>query len=77
MASTIVIAFIRLRDEGVLTAATAMQLGRAVGLRNVVAHGYAGVDPALVHTAATTGLSDLERFAQEIVAWLSMHGRGP
>src|SRR3954471_15323365 len=39
--------FNRLRDEGVISAGTASALGQAVGLRNVVAHGYAGINPAM------------------------------
>jgi uncharacterized protein YutE (UPF0331/DUF86 family) len=61
--------FNRLRDEGVITPATAAALCRAVGLRNVVAHGYAGVNPAMVHAAAMHGLPDLETFAREVAAW--------
>jgi len=41
----------------------------AVGLRNVVAHGYAGVRPEMIHAAATTGLTDLEAFSREVAAW--------
>jgi uncharacterized protein YutE (UPF0331/DUF86 family) len=59
--------FHRLRDEQVITAATAAALCRAVGLRNVVAHGYAGINPAMVHDAATRG--ELEAFAREVAAW--------
>ena len=68
-ATTLAQGFERLQDRGVLTSATAQALARALGLRNVVAHGYAGVDTALVFTAATSGLDDLERFAREVAAW--------
>jgi len=61
--------FRRLREHGVLDAATADALGRAAGLRNVVAHVYAEVDPALLFTAATDGLDDLDRFARQVAAW--------
>lgn len=64
-------AFNRLRDEGVISAPTAAALGRAVGLRNVVAHGYAGVNPAMVHAAAMRGVVDLEGFAREVAAWVA------
>jgi uncharacterized protein YutE (UPF0331/DUF86 family) len=47
--------FNRPRDEGVITARAAETLCRAIGLRNVVAHGYAGVNPDIVHLAARTG----------------------
>ncbi len=68
-ASTLAGGFHRLHEKGALSAATAAALGRAVGLRNVVAHGYAAVDPAMVHLAATQGLGDLEAFAREIASW--------
>jgi uncharacterized protein YutE (UPF0331/DUF86 family) len=44
-------------------------LTRAVGLRNVVAHGYARVRPEMIHGAATTGLADLEAFSREVATW--------
>jgi len=68
-ATTLAEGFDRLRDQSVVSAATANALGRAVGLRNVVAHGYAGLDPAMVHAAGTSGLADLELFAREVSAW--------
>lgn len=64
-------AFNRIRDEGAISAATAAALCRAVGLRNVVAHGYAGINAAMVHAAATQGLGDLEAFAREVAQWIS------
>lgn len=63
-------AFERLEERGVLSKETARSLSGAVGLRNVVAHGYSGVDPARIYTAATSGLADLERFAAEVSAWV-------
>jgi uncharacterized protein YutE (UPF0331/DUF86 family) len=65
--------FNRLRDEGVITPGTAASLCRAVGLRNVVAHGYGGINPAMVHAAALRGLGDLEAFAREVAAWAATH----
>lgn len=62
--------FNRLRDEGVIAPKTAASLCRAVGLRNVVAHGYAGVNPAVVHAAAQSGVIDLEAFARDVAEWL-------
>jgi predicted nucleotidyltransferase len=67
--------FNRLRDEGVISAGTADALCRAVGLRNVVAHGYAGINPAMVHAAAVAGVRDLEAFAREVAQWIAT-GRG-
>lgn len=69
-ATTLGASFERLRDHGVLGASTSAALGRAVGLRNVVAHGYAGVNPAMVHEAAVRGTADLEAFIHEVASWL-------
>lgn len=70
-ARTLAESFDRLREHGVLTRETAQALGRAAGLRNVVAHGYASVDVSLVHAAASAGLADLDAFAREVAEWLS------
>jgi uncharacterized protein YutE (UPF0331/DUF86 family) len=64
-------AFQRLEEQGVISAQVAAALARAVGLRNVVAHGYAGVDPAMVFMAATAGLADLDGFAREVANWVA------
>ena len=48
----------------------AAALRNAVGLRNVVAHGYAGVDLPLLHLAATRGVDDLDSFARSIAGWV-------
>jgi uncharacterized protein YutE (UPF0331/DUF86 family) len=61
--------FERLRDRGVISVPVTEALVRAVGLRDVIAHGYAGVRPEMVHAAATTRLADLEAFAREIATW--------
>jgi uncharacterized protein YutE (UPF0331/DUF86 family) len=60
----------RLEEHGVISRQTLRSLQRAVGLRNVVAHGYSGADPTQIHTAAHLGLSDLEQFSREISAWV-------
>lgn len=67
-------AFDRLCDQGVIAGPTADALRKAVGLRNVVAHGYSGINPAMVFVAATEGLRDLQRFAREVAAWVSSRG---
>lgn len=69
-ATTLAEAFRRLGDEDVLSERVADALTRAAGLRNVVAHGYAGVDVGFVHRGATAGLADLEAFAAAIAVWL-------
>jgi uncharacterized protein YutE (UPF0331/DUF86 family) len=63
-------AFERLAEHGVISRSVSETLVRAVGLRNVIAHGYAGVRPEMVHAAATMGLSDLEAFARDVATWV-------
>ncbi len=63
-------AFQRLDEHHVITQPTAAAMRRAVGLRNVVAHGYAGLNVELLHAAASDGIADIERFAREIAAWM-------
>lgn len=70
-AQTLAEGFQRLHEKGVISASTATSLSRAVGLRNNVAYGYAGIDAKIVHTAAARGISDLDIFAREIVSWLN------
>lgn len=67
-------AFERLQERGLISQETVQALRKAIGLRNVVAHGYSGIDPMQVHAAATAGLVDLERFTAEVSAWIE--GRG-
>ncbi len=63
--------FERLEQQGVLSAETSERLSRALGLRNVVAHGYSRINVGMVHAGATQGLTDLENFAREVAAWAS------
>ena len=49
---------------------TSDAMARAAGLRNVVAHGYAAVDVAQVHSAATRGIADLDAFRAEVARWV-------
>ncbi len=69
VADTLGRAFERLTEYGVIESPVADALKKAVGLRNVVAHGYTGIDVELCHRAATSGLSDWERFVQQVSAW--------
>lgn len=62
--------FERLRDRGVVTAATTAGMKSAVVVRNIVAHGYSRADPAKIYAAATVGLGTLEAFAAETSRWL-------
>ena len=69
-ASTLSESFERLAENGVIAKVTAAAMGRAAGLRNVVARGYAAVDVASVYAAASSGVGDLEAFAAEVAHWL-------
>lgn len=70
-ARTLADAFARLAERGVIDPKTQAALTRAVGLRNVVAQGYAGIDPSSVHRAVTEGVADLDSFAAQIASWLT------
>lgn len=69
-ALTLADAFERLHEGAVIGRSTADAMARAAGLRNVVAHGYAGVDIELVFAAASRGVADLDVFAAEVASWL-------
>jgi uncharacterized protein YutE (UPF0331/DUF86 family) len=74
-AKTLADGFQRLADHGVLEQPTAETMKKAVGLRNVVAHGYVRVDVPMVHRAATQGVDDLSAFSQQVAAWLQSRMR--
>jgi uncharacterized protein YutE (UPF0331/DUF86 family) len=63
-------AFDRLVEHEVTSPSTGERLKRAVGLRNVVAHGYARVNVEMVHDAATRGVRELETFARDVAVYL-------
>jgi uncharacterized protein YutE (UPF0331/DUF86 family) len=69
-ATTLAGSFRRMNEHGVISKEVAAALGRAAGLRNLVAHGYAEVDLDLLYVAATDGLLDLERFSSEVSDWV-------
>lgn len=68
-AGTLGDSFTRLEEHRVIPAEVADALRRTVGLRNIVAHGYAGVDHDMIEIAATAGIDDLSRFAQAVASW--------
>lgn len=63
--------FARLHEHGVIGSAVLGPIQRAVGLRNVVAHGYERVDANMVFRAATVGILDLKAFGTEVARWLA------
>jgi uncharacterized protein YutE (UPF0331/DUF86 family) len=56
-AASLGVAFARLRDQGVISARVCTALARAVGVRNVVAHGYASVRPEMNQEYAASMLN--------------------
>jgi uncharacterized protein YutE (UPF0331/DUF86 family) len=62
--------FARLQEHGVIGQDVLGPIQRAVGLRNVVAHGYERVDPNMVFRAATEGVLDLRAFSGEVAQWM-------
>ena len=70
-------AFERLSENGVIAKPTAEAMAKAAGLRNVVAHGYAGVDVESVFAAASRGVGDLDAFASDVALWLQRRTAPP
>ena len=67
--------FTRLEEQSVIAPAVAGALRKAVGLRNVVANGYARIDPPAIHAAATSGLADLEAFSRAVASWAALQSQ--
>jgi uncharacterized protein YutE (UPF0331/DUF86 family) len=68
-AGSLAVSFERVRDQGVISPAVCDALSRVVGLRNVVAHGYAAARPEMIQAGSTAGLEDLDAFAREVAGW--------
>jgi uncharacterized protein YutE (UPF0331/DUF86 family) len=62
-------AFTRLGEHGVISPDLAAALKLAVGFRNVIVHGYAGVDLRPLYRASTQGVDDLDAFARAVAEW--------
>jgi uncharacterized protein YutE (UPF0331/DUF86 family) len=69
VAATLGESFQRLQDKGVITLPTATALRQAAAFRNVLVHDYGAARLDLIHAAATGGIADQERFAQEVGDW--------
>jgi uncharacterized protein YutE (UPF0331/DUF86 family) len=70
LATTASDSFLILAKHGVIPRATAEVLKQAASLRNILVHGYSKAVPDRIYAAATSGLGDLERFADELTTWL-------
>jgi uncharacterized protein YutE (UPF0331/DUF86 family) len=66
-------AFDRIAERGVIATDVAARLRRAVGFRNLVAHGYAKLHSSGLHDAAWSGVEDLDQFAKQIASWAQQH----
>jgi uncharacterized protein YutE (UPF0331/DUF86 family) len=64
----------RLADLGVLPDAFARRFRGVAGFRNVLVHGYLGVDPERVHELLNSGLDDFLAFAQHVESYLIRRG---
>jgi uncharacterized protein YutE (UPF0331/DUF86 family) len=60
----------RLGELGVLPDAFARRFRGVAGFRNVLVHGYLGVDPERVHELLNSGLDDFAAFAQHVESYL-------
>ncbi|MEM9555049.1 MAG: HepT-like ribonuclease domain-containing protein [Acidobacteriota bacterium] len=58
--------FDALADEELISSRLATVLRGAVGLRNLIAHGYAAIDHGRLHDEILAGLGDLRRFLRHI-----------
>lgn len=58
--------FRTLADGGRIDISLADGMVAATGLRNLIVHGYAGVDPSRVHDEAPEGIAALRRFLDQV-----------
>jgi uncharacterized protein YutE (UPF0331/DUF86 family) len=65
-----------LKREGWLSADLTQKLGAAAGFRNIVVHGYAGVEPAIVEDVFENHLDDLLDFVAAIRNGLGQERKG-
>ncbi|MHB1846052.1 MAG: type VII toxin-antitoxin system HepT family RNase toxin [Deltaproteobacteria bacterium] len=61
-----------LGEIGALPRAFAATLRAVAGFRNVLVHGYLGVDLALLHAALNGRLGDFTEFARHVEAYLEL-----
>jgi len=66
--------FLILGEEGILDRALSRRLGAAVGLRNVLVHGYLELAVDTVYSTIREDLGDIEGFCHQIVTYLGQEG---
>jgi uncharacterized protein YutE (UPF0331/DUF86 family) len=57
-------------EIGILPVAFSARIRGLAGFRNVLVHGYLGVDVTRVHELLNTGLADFEEFIRHVEAYL-------
>jgi uncharacterized protein YutE (UPF0331/DUF86 family) len=57
-----------LAERGAIDLELANSIRAAVGVRNRIAHGYAGLDHERLHAEASSGVRDVKRFLTVIAA---------
>jgi len=63
-----------LAARGVLSPALGKQLQGLGGFRNILVHGYLGIDPEKVYAALQRSVREFTDFEAEILAWLDRRG---
>jgi len=63
-----------LAEAGIIPQALAASLTQAIGMRNVIVHGYLRVALELVHRSLQENLEDIEEFCQCIMRYLEKEG---
>ena len=63
--------FIILAEEGILSNTLAERLVTAVGVRNIIVHGYLSILLPVVHRTIQRNLGDIESFCQAIVQFVN------
>jgi uncharacterized protein YutE (UPF0331/DUF86 family) len=58
-----------LHQKGIIDASLLASLSSAIKVRNLIAHGYAVVDPAKLHAAATALQPIAESYCATVLAW--------
>jgi uncharacterized protein YutE (UPF0331/DUF86 family) len=61
----------RLADLGILPREFAERFRRVAGFRNVIVHGYLGVDVSILHGILNAGLDDFVDFAKHVEAYVA------
>ena len=62
----------RLADLGILPREFAERFRGVAGFRNVIVHGYLGVDVSIVHRILNAGLDEFVEFAKHINAYVAL-----